>query len=253
MLLKLPVSSVYFAISVLRHQCTSSSVYLVISVLRSSRASLSVLQPLAESHTALHSWGTSLLVLQPLGNKPTVQCSSWAQGPAVPQVFPELYLPVMEEYNLRALRPWRAYLPSRAWLQCFHKMRQLNAYIKSLLRDRWRSRTAGSLPAKPDLLDRMLSSIEVSGASLSFPCYKERISGGHVRRTRHQRSCRIWGPIHETGEVCRETASKGGNPLEKYIRAWGKFPGPVRNLQGSWENTGARGTLPGPAEFSRKI
>eukprot|EP00884_Botryococcus_braunii_P016181 jgi/Botrbrau1/3246/Bobra.174_1s0018.1 len=90
------------------------------------------------------------------------------------QVFPELYLPVMEEYNLRALRPWRAYLPSKAWLDCYQKMRQLNGYIKELLRDRWQQRASGARHPTADLLDRMLTSILARGAEWS-PALEEQL------------------------------------------------------------------------------
>lgn len=52
------------------------------------------------------------------------------------QVFPQLYLPVMEEGNQRVLRPYRKYLPTPSWFSFKHKMSQLNSYLVNLIRSR---------------------------------------------------------------------------------------------------------------------
>ena len=83
-------------------------------------------------------------------------------------VFPELYLPVMEEANLRALRPWRALVPGPGGAAYKKGIARLDAYITSLLRARWASRGKGSTsPPHDDILERMLAAIEARGEAWS--------------------------------------------------------------------------------------
>lgn len=77
------------------------------------------------------------------------------------QVFPQLYLPVMAEANLRSIRPWRTYLPTPSFFAFHWRMRQLNSYIRRLLRQRWTDRPQRDSNAKLDILDRLLNAIEV--------------------------------------------------------------------------------------------
>ena len=78
-------------------------------------------------------------------------------------VFPELYLPVMEEANLRALRPWRALVPGPGGAAYTRGIARLDAYITSLLRARWAARQAKGRQAYDDILERMLAAIEARG------------------------------------------------------------------------------------------
>lgn len=78
------------------------------------------------------------------------------------QVFPQLYLPVMEESNRRVLQPWREWLPTPALFLYNSRMRHLNSYILGLLRKRWAEHKAGAGPAKPDVLERILAAVQVS-------------------------------------------------------------------------------------------
>ncbi|PRW33867.1 Cytochrome P450 [Chlorella sorokiniana] len=80
------------------------------------------------------------------------------------RVFPHLYLPVMEENNRRVLAPWRQLYPVTAW-QYNRKVKQLNDYIIGIIRARRAARAAngGKPPAKPDILDRVLTAAEESG------------------------------------------------------------------------------------------
>lgn len=80
------------------------------------------------------------------------------------QVFPQLYLPVMEEGNKRVLRPYRKYLPTPSWFSFKHKMRLLNSFLINLIRSRWQARQAGKVPERGDILDRILAAIEVRPA-----------------------------------------------------------------------------------------
>lgn len=77
------------------------------------------------------------------------------------QVFPQLYLPVMEEANVRVLAPWREYLPTPAWWRFNSRMRSLNSYILGLLRKRWAAHCSGQGPEKPDVLERILAAVKV--------------------------------------------------------------------------------------------
>ena len=77
------------------------------------------------------------------------------------QVFPQLYLPVMAEANLRSIRPWRPYIPTPSFFMFHWRVRQLNSYIRQLLRQRWNDRTHRAGTAKLDILDRLLNAIEV--------------------------------------------------------------------------------------------
>ena len=81
------------------------------------------------------------------------------------QVFPELYLPVMTENNLRVLKPWRAYIPSLTQLQHRAKVRRLNAYITQLLHKRWAARQSRSKgdpeDSNQDVLERIMQALEV--------------------------------------------------------------------------------------------
>ena len=77
-------------------------------------------------------------------------------------VFPELYLPVMEEANLRALRPWRALVPGPGGAAYKRGIARLDAYITSLLRARWAGRGKGGV-THDDILERMLAAIEARG------------------------------------------------------------------------------------------
>lgn len=79
------------------------------------------------------------------------------------RVFPQLYLPVMEEANQRVLRPHRKYLPTPSWFAFRSNVAALNAYLVGLIRSRWQARMAGKVPQGGDILDRILAAIEASG------------------------------------------------------------------------------------------
>lgn len=79
------------------------------------------------------------------------------------RVFPKLYLPVMEEAHQRVLRPYRKYLPIPEWFKFRSRMAQLNSYIIGIIRKRWEARLQGKVPAKLDILDRILAAMQESG------------------------------------------------------------------------------------------
>lgn len=68
----------------------------------------------------------------------------------------------MEENNLRVLRIWRTYLPNRDWWLYRSNLRQLNAYVKNLLQQRWKHRQQNLRDAAhPDVLDTIMEQMEV--------------------------------------------------------------------------------------------
>ena len=90
-------------------------------------------------------------------------------------MFPQLYLPVMAEANLRSIRPWRPYIPTPSFFMFHWRMWQLNSYIRQLLRQRWNDRAHRACTAKLDILDRLLNAIEVCSLTcwptlLHLPC-----------------------------------------------------------------------------------
>eukprot|EP00873_Tetraselmis_striata_P039395 jgi/Tetstr1/459659/TSEL_005015.t1 len=81
-------------------------------------------------------------------------------------VFPQLYLPVMEESHRRVLQPFREYLPILPeWWLYRYRMHKLDSFIIGLLRARHAAR-ASARPAKgdeADILDRIMSAVEDAG------------------------------------------------------------------------------------------
>ena len=81
------------------------------------------------------------------------------------ELFPSLYLPIMDECNARSLSPWRTYLPTPEWFAHKKRVRQLDAAIIKIVRDRWdKKRSGGKVP--DDILERVLDQ-EVNTGSLS--------------------------------------------------------------------------------------
>ena len=80
-------------------------------------------------------------------------------------IFPSLYLPIMDECNARSLSPWRTYLPTPEWFAHKKRVRQLDAAIIKIVRDRWdKKRSGGKVP--DDILERVLDQ-EVNEGALS--------------------------------------------------------------------------------------
>ena len=78
---------------------------------------------------------------------------------STPQVFPALYLPVMEESNRRVLQPWR-YLYPLTVARYNANVKALNSYIVGIIRARRQARL-GNNSTTDDILDRILISVEV--------------------------------------------------------------------------------------------
>lgn len=107
-------------------------------------------------HLALQVIGKAILNLEP------EECDA---------VFPQLYLPVMEESHRRVLQPFREYLPLLPeWWLYHYRMHKLNSFITGILRKRHaaRIRADGKMKgAEQDLLDRIMKSVEDSDTSWS--------------------------------------------------------------------------------------
>lgn len=75
-------------------------------------------------------------------------------------VFPSLYLPVMEESNKRVLAPWRYLYPLESF-KYNSRVHQLNTFIKSIIRKRRAERKAqGNEYIQKDVLDKILDSVD---------------------------------------------------------------------------------------------
>ena len=71
------------------------------------------------------------------------------------ELFPSLYLPIMDECNARSLSPWRTYLPTPEWFAHRKRVRQLDAAIIKIVRDRWDKKRSGQ-NVPDDILERVL-------------------------------------------------------------------------------------------------
>ena len=81
----------------------------------------------------------------------------------------------MAESYVRALRPWRMYLPTRSWFQYRSRVAELDTYVKGRLRQRWSQRQQGlRSEQRQDIADLLMSATEVclcAKAGLEFVHY----------------------------------------------------------------------------------
>eukprot|EP00227_Mantoniella_beaufortii_P001127 CAMPEP_0197614868 /NCGR_PEP_ID=MMETSP1326-20131121/59742_1 /TAXON_ID=1155430 /ORGANISM="Genus nov. species nov., Strain RCC2288" /LENGTH=498 /DNA_ID=CAMNT_0043183745 /DNA_START=501 /DNA_END=1997 /DNA_ORIENTATION=+ len=75
------------------------------------------------------------------------------------EIFPSLYLPIMEECNQRSLSPWRTYIPSPEWFEHRRRVSQLDGAIIDIIRKRWRMKRSGA-DVPDDILERVLDQVE---------------------------------------------------------------------------------------------
>lgn len=79
------------------------------------------------------------------------------------ETFAKMYLPIVEEGNLRTWDPSRMYIPSPAMFQHWVAVWRLNNYVSSLIRKRWELRmtekATGDDSRKKDVLDKVLGAI----------------------------------------------------------------------------------------------
>lgn len=74
------------------------------------------------------------------------------------RVFPELYLPIVEEANRRTWYPFRAFLPLPATFRQTRAIKELNQYVTNLIIKRRNEYLQGN--KTPDILGRILTSID---------------------------------------------------------------------------------------------
>ena len=80
------------------------------------------------------------------------------------ETFAKMYLPIVQEGNLRTWHPYREYLPTPGWFKFKEDVKKLNDYVVSLIVKRWELRQreeTSSTPStrKKDILDKILSSV----------------------------------------------------------------------------------------------
>eukprot|EP00040_Diaphanoeca_grandis_P039895 m.260514 g.260514 ORF g.260514 m.260514 type:complete len:520 (-) comp40030_c0_seq1:106-1665(-) len=78
------------------------------------------------------------------------------------RVFPDLYLPIVTEANIRIWQPWRQYIPNRTNYNYHKTVGRLNDYVSNLVRERWKLHRSGKKIEKQDILDRVLLAIDPS-------------------------------------------------------------------------------------------
>jgi cytochrome P450 len=75
------------------------------------------------------------------------------------ETLAHMYLPIVEEGNLRTWRPERMYLPLPSYFKYERDVKTLNDFISALVAERVIMRCDASLPRKGDILDFMLDNI----------------------------------------------------------------------------------------------
>lgn len=81
------------------------------------------------------------------------------------RVFPDLYLPIVDECNRRTWAPWRKYMPLRETFEYNRCVKALNSYVTELIERRHRelqSRADGKgqePERRTDILDRILAAV----------------------------------------------------------------------------------------------
>ena len=85
------------------------------------------------------------------------------------ETFAKMYLPIVEEGNLRTWNPERMYIPSPAMFKFNKAVKKLNDFVSSIIEKRWQLRmqeketldTLGKVPyRRKDILDKTLSAIK---------------------------------------------------------------------------------------------
>jgi len=85
------------------------------------------------------------------------------------ETFAQMYLPIVEEGNLRTWHPERMYMPGPAWFAFRKAVKRLDDYVTSLVEKRWalrlaeekeRSSSGKATERKQDVLDKILDAIK---------------------------------------------------------------------------------------------
>ena len=78
--------------------------------------------------------------------------------------FAQMYLPIVEEGNLRTWDPTRMYIPGPAMFKFWAAVKRLNDYVSGLIRKRWTLRQqeakSGDTGRKKDVLDKVLGAVK---------------------------------------------------------------------------------------------
>ena len=78
--------------------------------------------------------------------------------------FAKMYLPIVEEGNLRTWDPTRMYIPGPAMFKFWAAVKRLNDYVSELIRKRWALRQQeakmGDSSRKQDVLDKVLEQLK---------------------------------------------------------------------------------------------
>lgn len=76
------------------------------------------------------------------------------------EVFPRLYIPIVEEANLRTWMPWRSFIPTRGSVEFRKASEELDRFVTELIVRRKRE---GNRAGKKDILDRIIAGHLESG------------------------------------------------------------------------------------------
>eukprot|EP00958_Prasinococcus_capsulatus_P021048 scaffold2804_cov371-Prasinococcus_capsulatus_cf.AAC.15 len=81
------------------------------------------------------------------------------------KVFPQVYLPIMEEANKRVLAPWRGWFPTASAREHNGLNRVLNEYVLDIIQRRWdeKKRRGDTRLKREDILERVLQATMDSG------------------------------------------------------------------------------------------
>jgi cytochrome P450 len=101
------------------------------------------------------------------------------------ETFAKMYLPIVEEGNMRVWQPWREYLLTPSFFKFQRDVKKLDDYVTQLmekrrnLRSEEKTKTVAGDSMRPrrvqDILDKMLDSLELTDASVTLEWNNETI------------------------------------------------------------------------------
>lgn len=75
------------------------------------------------------------------------------------RIFPELYLPIVEECNIRVWHPYRAFLPTPSNFRYRKAVSALNSFVTNLIEERKEQIDNGERDGNVDILDRCIAGV----------------------------------------------------------------------------------------------